>query len=251
MDRIAERTFAGVERTLGELILSANRLQKVPERALRNLQKLRVLDLSNNHIDVIKKFDFSGVENTLETLSLADNFIINVEMETFNGFKRLEKLDLQGNSILHVLPLASGTLKLTHFNLAENSLQEIPFSTLTQLKSLHTINLSKNRIGYTYDDTFKGKLSVDTLILDDNMITTLRNNSFRNFEVINVTRLNGNWIKGIDALAFKDVKIRDLSIVDSTVSKIDVSAFSGLEGALLLPNPNQTIITRARIYMHL
>jgi len=232
LDRIAERTFAGVERTLGELVLSANRLLRVPERALRNLQKLRVLDLSNNQIDVVKRFDFSGVESTLETVSLADNYILTLEMDTFRGFKRLEKLDMQGNSILTVVPMESGTLKLTHFNLAENSLDRIPFTTLTQMKSLHTINLAKNRISSTYDETFKGKLSVDTLILDDNMIDTLGNKSFRNFEVVNRTQLNGNWIKEIDGDAFEGVKIRDLSIVDSTVSKINATAFRGLEGTL-------------------
>lgn len=220
-----------MERTLGELILSANRLLRVPERALRNLQKLRVLDLSNNQIDVVKRFDFSGVESTLEMVSLADNYILTLEMDTFKGFKRLEKLDMQGNSILTVIPMESGTLKLTHFNLAENSLDRIPFETLAQLKPLHTINLAKNRINSTYDENFKGKLSVDTLILDDNMIGSLHNKSFRNFEVINRTQLNGNWIKEIHGYAFEGVRIRDLSIVDATVSKINVTAFRGLEGS--------------------
>ena len=150
--------------------------------------------------------------------------------DTFKGFKRLEKLDMQGNSILTVVPMDGGSLKLTHFNLAENSLDSIPFTTLGQLKSLHTVNLAKNRINITFDENIKSKISLDTLILDDNMIGRLYNNSFRNFEIVNRTQINGNWIKEIDGNAFEGVKIRDLSIVESTVSKINASAFAGLEG---------------------
>jgi len=111
-------------------------------------------------------------------------------------------------------------------------LDSIPFTTLGQLKSLHTVNLAKNRINITFDENIKSKISLDTLILDDNMIGRLYNNSFRNFEIVNRTQINGNWIKEIDGNAFEGVKIRDLSIVESTVSKINASAFAGLEGTL-------------------
>jgi Leucine-rich repeat (LRR) protein len=42
--------FAGLERSLGELYLPFNRLQRVPQKALQNLEKLKVLDLGANLI---------------------------------------------------------------------------------------------------------------------------------------------------------------------------------------------------------
>ena len=209
-----------------------NRLQRVPQKALRNLEKLKVLDLGNNQIVDVSREDFSGVEDTLQVLSLADNYIITLALETFQGFTKLERLDLKGNSILNILPLASGTLKLSHLNLAENSIERIPFTSLAQIRSLTAVNLANNRITSTFDVFFQGRISLDSLVLDNNMIGNLPPFAFQNFNVINSTSLNGNIIKEIDEDAFKDAKIRELSIRDCFLTSIDQKAFRGLETSL-------------------
>lgn len=224
--------FAGLERSLGELDLPYNRLQRVPSKALRNLEKLKILDLGGNQIVDVVREDFSGIEDTLQVLSLADNYLAALNLETFQGFQKLERLDLRGNSIMTVLALPSGSMKLSHLNLADNSLERIPFASLAQIRSLSTVNLASNRLINTYDELFKSKLSIDTLIVDNNLISSLPAQSFRNFQFINRTSLTGNNIKVIEEDAFKDAKIRELILSDCALYDIDEKAFRGLEGTL-------------------
>lgn len=145
-----------------------------------------MLDLGNNQIVDVTREDFSGVEDTLQVLSLADNYIITLSLETFQGFNKLDRLDLRGNSILNVLPLTTGTLnKLSYLNLADNALERIPFTSLAQIRSLSVINLANNRITSTFDVFFQGRLSIDSLILDNNLISSLPPFAFQNFNSIN------------------------------------------------------------------
>lgn len=54
----------------------------------------------------------------------------------------------------------------------------------------------------------------------------------QNFNFINRTSLNGNNIKEVAANTFKDVKIRDLSLIDCALVEIEAKAFNGLESYL-------------------
>ncbi|KZS08454.1 Chaoptin [Daphnia magna] len=230
---VPEMAFAGLERSLGELYLPSNHLQRVPQKALHNLEKLKVLDLGSNMIVEISREDFSGVEDSLQHLSLADNYLITLQLESFVGFQRLERLDLRGNSILNILPLSgSGSLKLSHLSLADNALEHIPFTSLAQMRSLNTVNLANNRISTTFDVFFQGRISIDTLVLDNNMIGNLPPFAFQNFNLINKTSLNGNAIREIAEDAFKDAKIRELSLSECSVTVLESKSFRGLESSL-------------------
>ncbi|KAI9550756.1 hypothetical protein GHT06_013401 [Daphnia sinensis] len=230
---VPERAFAGLERSLGELYLPFNHLQRVPQKALQNLEKLKVLDLGSNMIVEISREDFTGVEDSLQHLSLADNYLVALQLESFVGFQRLERLDLRGNSILNILPLSgSGSIKLSHLSLADNALEHIPFTSLAQMRSLNSVNLANNRISTTFDVFFQGRISIDTLILDNNMIGNLPPFAFQNFNLINKTSLNGNAIREIAEDAFKDAKIRDLSLSECSVTVLESKSFRGLESSL-------------------
>lgn len=224
--------FAGLERSLGELNLPSNRLQRIPRKALQNLGKLKILDLSDNQIVEISREDFVGLEDSLQILSLAGNYLATFQLETFSGFQRLERLNLKGNSILSVVPLSSGGMKLGQLILADNSLDRIPFHGIAQLRSLSTINLANNRISSTYDPFFEGHISIDSLILDNNTIGELPPFAFQNFKIINRTSLNGNNIMEVADDAFKDTKIRELAMADCSMVKIAPKAFRGLETSL-------------------
>jgi Leucine-rich repeat (LRR) protein len=46
LPRVPDEAFLGLERSLKELKLRCNELTEVPSKAVRNLQKLRLLDLT-------------------------------------------------------------------------------------------------------------------------------------------------------------------------------------------------------------
>lgn len=232
LSQIPDRAFAGLERSLGELDLSKNRLHRFPSKALRKLGRLKVIDLSENQILELNRDDFVGLEDILQVLSLAENHLYTLHLETFSGFQRLERLDLKGNSILSVEPLRSGTMKLGQLILEDNALDRIPFDGLAQLRSLHTINLANNRITSTYNVFFQGRISVDNLILDNNNIGPLPPFAFQNFDVLNRTSLRGNDIREVADDAFKNAKIQELVMADCSLVDLSQKAFNGLEASL-------------------
>lgn len=101
---IPDSAFDGLERTLWELAIHHNQLIEVPSRALRNLKKLKYLDLSGNQINCIELDSFSGLDGSLERLILADNTIDSIPRDAFSSLPKLETIDLSGNNIAYLDP---------------------------------------------------------------------------------------------------------------------------------------------------
>lgn len=96
---IPDDSFVGLDRSLWELYLTYNELIEVPTKALRYLQKLKILDLSGNKISSIERESWRGLEDTLQVLSLRDNYLSNLPADGFSGLLVLDSLDLSGNNL--------------------------------------------------------------------------------------------------------------------------------------------------------
>lgn len=154
--------------------------------------------------------DWRGLESSLQILIIADNSISKLSEDTFSGLPLLETLDLRGNNIKSVDPnvFRDGLAHLSKVLLGDNQLIEIPYLALAQLRLLRYLDLSKNlitdmvRVIENESDEEDNQpplqpstpLSLDTLRLDYNQITTLYPGSFQYFNVLNNTFLNGNPI---------------------------------------------------------
>ncbi|ERL93698.1 hypothetical protein D910_10985 [Dendroctonus ponderosae] len=99
-----DEAFLGLERSLWELELSHCQLTKVPNRALRYLQKLRILDLTGNEINKISPENWRGLEGSLEILILADNSLAKLPLDAFGGLPMVETIDLRGNNLREIDP---------------------------------------------------------------------------------------------------------------------------------------------------
>lgn len=102
MAEISDNALDGLERSLWELSLQHNELVEIPSRAIRNLKKLKYLDLSGNLIDCIELDSFAGLGGSLEHLILANNFIGSLPREAFASLPKLETIDLSGNNLAYI-----------------------------------------------------------------------------------------------------------------------------------------------------
>lgn len=204
---IPNDAFAGLERSLWQLDLSDNHLRKVPNRAIRYLQKLKLLNLSGNDIYEIKPESWRGLETSLETLILANNAIGIVPTDAFSGLPLLDTLDLTGNNLKEIDPnvFRDGMQKLANLILADNMLTTIPYEAVDPLDALKKLDLSNNlintmKLSANADDDEKQpniRISLDELRLEDNEISELQPGSFQFFEVLNRTYLDHNQIEEI------------------------------------------------------
>lgn len=96
---IPDESFAGLERSLWELYLTNNELIEVPTKAVRYLQKLKILDLSGNKISSVERESWRGLEDTLQVLNLRDNYLSTLPSDGFSGLLVLDSLDLSGNNL--------------------------------------------------------------------------------------------------------------------------------------------------------
>ncbi|XP_061782321.1 leucine-rich repeat-containing protein 3 [Nerophis lumbriciformis] len=77
------------------LILTSNRITKIPNHAFKELNYLQELDLSNNDIETVDVAAFQGVTDSLLVLDLANNRIHSVPKEAFDRLKA--KINLSNN----------------------------------------------------------------------------------------------------------------------------------------------------------
>ncbi|XP_048520977.1 chaoptin isoform X2 [Dendroctonus ponderosae] len=236
-----DEAFLGLERSLWELELSHCQLTKVPNRALRYLQKLRILDLTGNEINKISPENWRGLEGSLEILILADNSLAKLPLDAFGGLPMVETIDLRGNNLREIDPaiFRDGMGHLAHLLLGDNQLSAIPYQALQPLRTLKTLDLSYNHINKMSPVTDAGanininfQLNLDTFKLDYNRLSVLETTSFQYFNVLNKTFLDGNPLTTIEDNAFRQAKIRELYIRSCGLTNISPGSFGGLENYL-------------------
>lgn len=251
LENIHEEAFYGLDNTLWELELRRDKLTAVPSRSLRYLQKLRLLDLTGNEITDISGDNWRGLEHTLQTLILSDNSIVNLPLDAFSSLPMLETLNLQGNhlSVIDGGVFRDGMMRLTRLSLGDNQLAYIPYEEISPLRQLRFLDLSSNLIKQVPPaHELNGiKLSLDTLKLDNNLIRDLLPGSFNYFNVLNSTTLDGNPIYTIREDAFRNAKIKSLSLRDCELVDLSPASFAGLENSLHtldLSENNLTMISK-------
>ena len=235
---IPDETFLGLERSLWELDLSYDQLTRVPNRALRYLRKLILLDLSGKHhinltphltlilgnsIVKITPDNWRGLEHSLINLILTDNSITHLPSDAFSGLQKVETINLKGNNLKEIDPsvFRDGMDKLANLILADNQLTAIPYQALSFLKTLKTLDLSYNKINKMQPTTDVGvqnvnynfQFNLDLLKLDYNQITVLRTASFQYFNVLNKTYLDGNPLSIVEVNKCLNLKLVKLIIV--------------------------------------
>ncbi|XP_053605406.1 chaoptin isoform X2 [Plodia interpunctella] len=236
LETIHEEAFYGLEKSLWVLELKEDRLTSVPSRSLRYLQKLRTLDLTGNEITEVTGESWSGLENTLQYLHLGDNAIANLPLDAFSGLPMLETLDLHGNhlQIIDGGVFRDGMRMLNRLLLNDNQLSYIPYEEMSPLRQLRFLDLSNNVIKQIppVHEVNGIRMSLESLKLDYNLIRILHPSSFKYFNVLNSTSLDGNPIYSIREDAFRSAKIKSLSLRDCGLSDLSPAAFAGLENSL-------------------
>lgn len=91
---------------LTHLYLNDNQLNNIPYQQLSYLKRMRVLDLSYNHISHVihphMDSDARGVSMSLDVLRLDYNQIFDLPPESFQHFSKINKTYLNGNPITKI-----------------------------------------------------------------------------------------------------------------------------------------------------
>lgn len=119
--------------------------------------------------------------------------------------------------------------------LSDNLLTSFPYEQVAPLKVLRTLDLSHNEIIEVLPQTGptpEVQLNLDTLHLEFNQIEIIPTASFKLFQNLNRTFLDGNGIHTIDDDAFRNARIKELYMRHCGLATVSPLAFGGLENTL-------------------
>lgn len=219
------------------LILSKNLLNKLPPDAFSSLPQLKTIDLSGNNIAQIDPTIFRDGMISLENLILSDNILTEIPYQQVATLKQLRLLDLSHNLIHHIVqPTVIIQLANDNNNNKDNrtmgSSEEQSNSSGDNLRKPTPMTSTTARPPSPTVKPISAKLTLDVLHLEYNRIETLETNSFRYFDIVNSTFLDGNPLQTLHDEAFRPCKIRELYIRFCDLNSVSTLAFEGLGGSL-------------------
>ena len=216
----ADLTPVSTLNNLEQLDLSYNSMRSIPNQFFQQMSRLVTFNANNNQISSITSTSFQGLGSSFQTLNLHDNNINIIGPDTFanlNGLKNLnmdnqllsgtyspntfsglentlESLSLSTTGFTQLHWSSVGRLaKLTSLKLSKNSIQTVPGGTFVNLGLLQSLNLQSNAISKLKQTSFKGlQFTLEKIYLDNNDIETLDECVFHKFQKLEEIHLDGN-----------------------------------------------------------
>ncbi|XP_034651840.1 platelet glycoprotein V [Drosophila subobscura] len=190
---------------LTEVRLRGNLLRVVDAETFANNTMLEVLDLSENVLRLIGQDAFSNLRR-LKELNLAFNEIARLDRNFVRNNDVLVELNLSRNVLQKLTRIVSNSLRTINMSWCE--ITSIESSSLSSLSAIQRLDLSNNLISDIPSNMRSATLQ--QLNLANCRLSTVRNNTFREFPELADLHLNGNRLTSpIPPLYFRGNKFLD------------------------------------------
>ena len=212
-------TFQLLQETqLNTLVMSNNKIDKIPPNGFSYLKTLATLDISKSGIFEISDTAFDGMDS-LYNLLLNDN---NLERVPQNLPSSLQYLYLNGNKIKTLENNAFGKLTiLKKLYLGANSISKLYENAFSSLSNLQILHLQKNLIGTLPGSIFMPLVNLHSLELNKNQLTTIQSST-------------GSLFESLTSLTY-------LSLADNDCSHIPITLFNRLQSLMTLRLENNQL----------
>ncbi|XP_071234307.1 leucine-rich repeat and fibronectin type-III domain-containing protein 4-like [Salvelinus alpinus] len=163
-----------VDRRTVELRLADNYLTEVGGSDFANMTGLVDLTLSRNTIHSIRPMAFSDLES-LRSLHLDGNRLTTLGPRDLVGMVNLQHLIVNGNQLTRVSAEAFDDFLLTleDLDISYNNLRRVPWESIQNMASLHTLNLDHNLIDHIAEGSFGELYKLARLDMTSNRLRTL------------------------------------------------------------------------------
>ncbi|XP_077560275.1 G-protein coupled receptor rickets [Haemaphysalis longicornis] len=201
LEWLPEDAFKGVE-NVTFLSLEGNNFTEVPWQALRRLPVLETLHLNKNRLTEVRPSEEPSFHRRLRKVWLDSNQLSQVPLGCLQSLPGLEALGLGENFIKTLKPYAFGnSSKLEVLILRKNHISYIDPRAFHGLRSLQAIDLSHNKL--THLPTALSSLPMlKELIISDNQIRFLGEDSFRSNGGLTLLELANNPLESFDRKTF-------------------------------------------------
>ncbi len=163
-----------IDRRTVELRLADNYILEVGGVDFANMTGLVDLTLSRNTIHSLKPLAFADLES-LRSLHLDTNRLTVVGPQDLTGLINLQHLIINNNQLTEVSADAFDDFLLTleDLDLSYNNLRRVPWESIQNMASLHTLNLDHNLIDQIAEGSFSELYKLSRLDMTSNRLQTL------------------------------------------------------------------------------
>ncbi|KAM9426502.1 leucine-rich repeat and fibronectin type-III domain-containing protein 4 [Pholidichthys leucotaenia] len=163
-----------VDRRTVELRLADNFITEVGGNDFVNMTGLVDLTLSRNTIHLIRPMAFADLES-LRSLHLDGNRLTTLGPRDLAGLINLQHLIVNNNQLIKVSVQAFDDFLLTleDLDLSYNNLRRVPWESIQNMASLHTLNLDHNLIDHIAEGVFGELYKLARLDMTSNRLRTL------------------------------------------------------------------------------
>ncbi|OXA50186.1 Slit 1 protein [Folsomia candida] len=208
--------------------------------------QMRILDLSNNHFNLLPPATFSTVSR-LEELRIDGNSITSASERALLGLNHLKIFSAAGNQLSSLQPeFFKDNRQLQEIYLQKNQLSVLAPGLLTGLEQLVVVDLSSNELTseWVIGETFRGLVRLVILRLDNNKLTRIDSVLFRDLYSLQVLSLENNMISTVTEDAFSGMyNIHTLLLSHNQLKVIDTFICNGLGVLSFLALDNNKIET--------
>ncbi|XP_063903896.1 uncharacterized protein LOC135123299 [Zophobas morio] len=225
-----------------EIVLSKCNIQYLDPAVFDTATKTKLVDLSYNLLvsEEVTSDKFRGPikDNRpqpigIEDLNLAYNKIHSLNKDVFEFLPNLTRLNLEGNDFrvldAHTQLALANVPGLTSLNLANNELTELIPDAIEKLTKLVELDLSKNDLDFVPYSLETVGTSLEVLIVDDNPIFEMAENTFSKLpNIVEISANNLTQLTHINASTFaSNLKLTKLNLRNNVaLQAIDPAAFS-------------------------
>ncbi|XP_063840109.1 protein artichoke-like isoform X1 [Scylla paramamosain] len=155
------------------LLLRNSGITDMDPYSFSSLSQLEELDLSQNSLARLNRLSLSIP--SIRVLNLGDNHFQIIEENSFYGISNLNWLDMSGCGLFRLPPhLLSEAVHLQHLNLARNNFTDLTSVFFRKLHNLREVNISYNNFSHNVLNSVEGLTKLEVLILNHNPIEELR-----------------------------------------------------------------------------
>ncbi|XP_010622371.1 carboxypeptidase N subunit 2 [Fukomys damarensis] len=235
LDALPEDLFLGLD-ALESLQLQGNQLQTLPWRIFQPLRHLKSLNLGQNQLAWLPEGLLHPLSG-LRSLRLSDNELSQgLPLGIFAHLGNLQELYLNSNA-LHELPpgLFSGLFRLERLWLQHNALHHLPDTIFSDLSNLTALSLKANELQVLPAGLFTYTPHLRSLSLSYNYLGVFAEGVFANLSSLETLMLSHNRIERLPAGLFRDLRaLIQLHLESNNLTALPAGLFHNLSRLELL-----------------
>lgn len=198
-----------------QMSLAHNHINFVHENAFAANGLVQQLDFENNKVDGIP-----SLPDTLIHVNLARNLLKNVP-KSVADLPKLVSLNLSHNEIDHKTTYSLKTLELEILDLSHNKFGQMPTDFVREsISALVHVDLNHNTVSDLHPFDLANCTKLQTLNLDSNRLTILRDDVFSGLTDLSTLSLSNNSLENIESASFADLTIGEINLSNNRFTEV-------------------------------